>query len=308
MRIFSGSAHPRLAEGIGRHLGIELGRIVLGHFPDSETKVQVLDDVRGREAFVVQSLCRPVNESLMELLIIVDALRRASASSICAVIPYFAYARQDRKHAGRVPITAKLVANLITTSGVNRVLTMDLHASQIQGFFDIPVDHLYAAPVHIEYLMKRGLEKPVILAPDIGGVKMAGAFAKRLGGDLAILQKERMNDHEVRCGHVIGEIEGRDVVIVDDVISTASTASEATKVVRANGAKRIIVLATHGILAESAFARLSEAAPDEIVLTDTIPMGNPPKNLPLTVLSVAGLLGDAVIRIHRNQSVSSLFL
>lgn len=308
MRIFSGSAHPELTRAICRYLGSDQGRMELDRFPDTETKVRILDDVRGLEAFVVQSLCRPVNESVMELLVIVDALRRASAASICAVLPYFAYARQDRKHAGRVPITAKLVANLLATSGVDRVLTMDLHATQIQGFFDIPVDHLFAAPVHIEYLRSKGLHQPVVMSPDIGSIKMADSFARALGGDLAVVEKRRIGDDEVEQGYVIGEIAGRDVVIVDDMISTAGSISQAIVTARECGARRVIALATHGVLVGKAKARLREAAPDEVVVTDTIPLREMPAGINLTVLSVAKLLGEAVTRIHRKKSVSELFV
>ncbi len=308
MRIFSGSAHPELARNICAYLGTDLVRMELGRFPDSETRVQVLDNVRGRHAFVVQSLCRPVNETLMELLIIADCLRRASAASICAVIPYFCYARQDRKHAGRVPITAKLVANLLVTSGVDRVLTMDLHATQIQGFFDIPVDHLFAAPVLTDYLRRSGIERPVVMSSDIGGIKMADSFARRLDGALAVIEKRRLNAQEVETGHVIGDIDDRDVVIVDDMITTAGTISEAIQVAREHGARKVVAMATHGVLVGPAFDRLRDAAPDEVIVTDTIPLPHRPEGMNLTVLSVAELLGEAVTRIHRHLSVSSLFV
>jgi ribose-phosphate pyrophosphokinase len=307
MRIFSGSAHPELADKICEYLGQEPGKLLLEKFPDSETKVRILDNVRGLEAFVVQSTCQPVNESLMELLVIVDSLRRASAKRICAVMPYFGYARQDRKHLGRVPITAKLVANLLTVAGVDRVLTIDLHATQIQGFFDIPVDHLLAAPVHLEYLKKQELHDPVIMAPDIGSVKMADSFARKLGAGLAIVEKRRLGDAEVEAGHVIGDIGGHDVVIVDDMISTAGSISEAIKIAKEHGARKVIAMATHGVLVGNSFERLCEAAPDEIVVTDTIPQKVKPEGLNITVLSVSKLLGEAVTRIHRNESVSRLF-
>jgi ribose-phosphate pyrophosphokinase len=308
MRIFSGSSHPDLANDICQYLGVDLGRMDLGRFPDTETKVQIMDDVRGMEAFVVQSVCQPVNESLMELLIITDALRRASAKSICAVIPYFGYARQDRKHAGRVPITAKLVANLIATSGVDRVLTMDLHATQIQGFFDIPVDHLFASPVLVEYLRSKQIDRPVIMSPDVGSLKMAHGFAKRLNGDLAVVEKRRMGDDQVEKGHVIGEIQGRNVIIVDDMISTAGSISQAIAAAKEMGAARVLAMASHGVFVGKSFERLRDAGADEIVVTDSIPLGEVPEGIQLTVLSVAELLGEAVTRIHRKKSVSLLFV
>ncbi|MHC4870559.1 MAG: ribose-phosphate diphosphokinase [Planctomycetota bacterium] len=308
MRIFSGSAHPQLATDICSFLEVEQGKIILEKFPDSETKVQILDNVRGLEAFVVQSLCRPVNESLMELLVIVDALRRASARSICAVVPYYAYARQDRKHKGRVPITAKLVANLMATAGVDRILTMNLHATQIQGFFDIPVDHLFSSPVHCEYLSNLNLKNPVVMAPDIGSVKMADSYAKRLSADLAIVEKRRTGDSEVEVGHVIGNVKDSDVVIIDDMISTGGSISEAIKIARSQGANKVFAVVTHGVLVGNSYERLREAGADEVVVTDTVPIVNKPEGFNLKVLSVAGLLGEAVKRIHRNESVSRLFV
>jgi ribose-phosphate pyrophosphokinase len=270
--------------------------------------VRILDDVRGLEAFVVQSLSRPVNESLMELLVMIDALRRASAKRICAVVPYYAYARQDRKHAGRVPITAKLVANLLTAAGAERVLAMDLHATQIQGFFDIPLDHLYAAPVISDYLRQKGLDRPVLMSPDIGSIKRADGFARRLGGELAVVEKRRLGESEVETGHVIGDIQDRDVIIVDDMISTAGSISEAIRTAREHGARTVTAAATHGVLVGPARDRLREAGPDEVIVTDTLPLAVEPEGLPLTVLSVARLLGEAVTRIHRNKSVSLLFV
>jgi ribose-phosphate pyrophosphokinase len=307
MRVFTGGAHPELAENICRYLGMDLGRMELDRFPDSETKVRILDDVRGMEAFVVQSLCAPVNETLMELLIIVDALRRASARTICAVLPYYAYARQDRKHAGRVPITAKLVANLLVTSGVDRLLCMDLHATQIQGFFDIPMDHLYAGPVIGEYLRSKELDRPVVMSPDIGSIKTADGLSRRIGGSLAVVEKRRISDRDVEAGHVIGEIKDRDVIIIDDIISTAGSMTEAIRIAWDNGARRVIACATHGVLCDPAFERICKAAPDEVVITNSIPQSETPDGVPLTVLSVAELLGEAVTRIHRRKSVSALF-
>jgi len=259
------------------------------------------------DVFIVQPTCPSVNETLMELLVMVDAIRRASAERITAVIPYYGYARQDRKHEGRVPITAKLVANLLTTAGVNRVLTMDLHASQIQGFFDIPLDHLFAAPVVIDYLRKQNLDHPVVMSPDIGSIKMAHAFAKRLGGDLAVVDKRRTGDIEIEVGHVIGEVNGRNVIVVDDMITSAGSMSAAITVAKDHGAKNVIAVATHGLLVGPAMERLAKAAPDEVVVTNTVPSPKA-ERFKLTVLSVAELLAEAINRIHRNKSVSLLFV
>ncbi len=308
MRIFTGNANPELGGNICKYLGVELGRVEVGPFADGETQVKILDDVRGLDVFVVQPTTPPVNEHLMELLILVDAIRRASAKRITAVIPYYGYARQDRKHEGRVPITAKLVANLLTTTGVDRLLCMDLHATQIQGFFDIPVDHLYARPVMIEYLRRRQLDQPVVLSPDIGNLKMADAFARRLGGNIAVIEKRRVTDGEIETGHVIGDISGRDVIIIDDMISTAGSMQAAVRIARDNGANSIVAMATHGLFVKPAYARLLESNPDEVIVTDTVPLpGGKPEGLNLTVKSVADLLGEAIERIHRNKSVSLLF-
>jgi len=309
MRIFFGNANPALGKAICDHLGTDPGRCEVSRFPDDETKVRILDDVRGLDIFIVQPTCPPANEHLMELLVMVDAIRRASAERVTAVIPYFGYARQDRKHEGRVPITAKLVANLIATAGCNRVLTMDLHATQIQGFFDIPLDHLFASPVVIEYLRRKNLDQPVVMSPDIGNVKMAHAFAKRLGGDLAVVEKRRVGDAQIETGHMIGDIRNRQVIIVDDMITSAGSMAGAIQVARDNGAASVTVVATHGLFVGPAFERLTKAAPEEIVVTDTVPQPQEiPSNVNLTVLSVAELLAEAINRIHRNKSVSLLFV
>ena len=267
MRIFSGNAHPKLAQDICRYLGVDIGRAEISHFPDSETKVRILDDVRGAEAFVIQPTCTPVNEHLMELLVIIDALRRASATRITAVIPYYGYARQDRKHEGRVPITAKLVANLLTVAGSHRILCMDLHAQQIQGFFDIPLDHLYAAPVIIDYLRRKGFDRPVVMSPDVGSMKMAHAFAKRLNGDLAVVEKRRLADDAIETGFVIGEVAGRDAIIVDDMIASGGSMAGAVRVTREKGARSVTVVATHGLFVGPAFERLAAASPDAVSYT-----------------------------------------
>ncbi len=309
MRIFTGNAHPELGHAICRHLQVDMGRAEVGRFADGETKVRILDDVRGLDCFIVQPTCDPSNQNLMELLIMVDALRRASTRRVTAVMPYFGYARQDRKHEGRVPITAKLVANLIVAAGVDRVLCMDLHASQIQGFFDIPVDHLFSLPVITDYLRLKRMEELVVMSPDIGSIKMADAYARRLGGSLAVVEKRRLSDTEVEMGYVIGDIEGKNVVIVDDMISTAGSMGGAVQTARKHGAATVTVASTHGLFCGKAYENLRAAAPDEIVVTDTVPQdGRRSGDVNVTVLSVAELLGEAISRIHRNKSVSLLFV
>ncbi len=309
MRILTGNANPALARAICEYLKVDLGRCEVGRFPDGETKVRILDDVRGSDVFVVQPTCPPANEHLMELLIVVDAARRASARRVTAVVPYYGYARQDRKHQGRVPITAKLVANQLATAGCDRVLCMDLHATQIQGFFDIPMDHLYAAPVLMEHVHKRGFERPVIMSPDIGSLKMADAIAQRLNGELAVVEKRRVSDVDIQTGHVIGDVKNRPVVIVDDMIASAGSMAGAIRVARENGASDVLALATHGLFVGPAFERLREAGPDEVIVTDTVPQRpDVAEDIPLTVLSVADLLGEAISRIHRGKSVSLLFV
>jgi ribose-phosphate pyrophosphokinase len=275
-------------------------------FPDGEIDVQVLENVRGNDVFLVQSTSPPVNDHLMELLILVDAVRRASASRITAVIPYFGYARKDRKDEGRVPITAKLVANLLTEAGAQRVLTVDLHAAQIQGFFDIPVDHLYAAPVLVQHFAAQQIPHLTVVAPDVGSSKMARGYANRLGGDLAIVDKRRVSADRVESGAVIGDVEGRNVLLMDDMISTAGSITEAARTVRAAGATSVRIAATHGVLCGPARERLAAAALDEVVLTDTIPvdatgLGN------LRILSIAPLLAEAIQRVHEERSISVLF-
>jgi len=310
MKVFSGRAHPELAQKICDYLGLPLGRTLVGNFPDGEISCKIDEDVRGRDVFVVQPTCPPVNENLMELLIIIDSLKRASANRITAVIPYFGYARQDRKDEGRVPITAKLVANMITQAGANRVLAMDLHTAQIQGFFDIPVDHLYAAPVIDNYIRSLGFaeDEMVVVSPDEGSIKRALAHMTRLGGHLAIIDKRRASADTTRQANVIGErVEGRVALIFDDMISTAGSICGAAETMRRAGARKVILAATHGLLVGPAVQRLCQAPFDELILTDTIPLP-PEKRLPkITVLSVAPLLGEAIKRIHRNESVSKLF-
>jgi ribose-phosphate pyrophosphokinase len=305
--VFSGNANKPLAKKVCDYLSLPLGKIEISRFPDGEIDMKIMEDVRGADVYVIQPTCPPVNENLMELLIMVDCLRRASAERITAVIPYFGYARQDRKAEGRVPISAKLVANVITAAGVSRALAVDLHAAQLQGFFDIPMDHLYAAPVLVDYFRRLDLKDLTIVSPDVGGIKMARAYAKRLNADLAIVDKRRSGPTEIEAMHVIGEVKDRNVILVDDMISTATSITEAAKVCRKKGARDIYICGTHAVLAGKAVEKLQKAPVKEVVVTDTIPLdgkefGN------LRVLSIANLLGEAIRRIHHSESVSSLFL
>jgi ribose-phosphate pyrophosphokinase len=306
MRIFSGNANRPLAQAITDSLGLRLGEMTCDRFPDGEVKVQIHEDVRGSDVFVVQSTF--TNDFLMELLVIADALRRASASRITAVVPYFGYARQDRKHEGRVPITAKLVANLIVTSGIHRVVSVDLHAQQIQGFFDIPVDHLTAMPVQLEYLQSLKLADPVVISPDTGSIKLADRVAKQVGAKLAIIHKRRLGDSRTEVANVIGEIGNCDVIIIDDMITTAGSMTNAIRTARQFGARRVIPVCTHAVFCGDAYDRLHAVQLDELVITDTLPLKRRFADLPIKVLSVARLLGEAIKRIHTNQSVSSLFV
>ncbi len=310
LRVFSGRSNPALARKICDYLGIPLGGALIDNFPDGEISLKLMEDVRGRDAFIVQSTCTPVNDRLIELLTFIDCLRRASARRITAVMPYFGYARQDRKDEGRVPITAKLVANLLTTAGADRVLALDLHAAQIQGFFDIPVDHLSSEPIITQYLMSQRDGPIALVSPDVGNLKRARVYARRVEGELAILDKRRINGTDTIVNTIIGDVKGKTVFMVDDMIATAGTVCEAAKVVRQHGAKRIIVAATHGVLCGPALERLSAAPIDDLAVTDTIPLSDEARRrLPrVTVLSVSELLGEAIRRIHHNESVSSLFM
>jgi ribose-phosphate pyrophosphokinase len=310
LKIFSGTSNPSLADKIARYLGVGLGGARIDEFPDGELVVKLDDDVRGRDVFVVQSTCHPVNRNLVELLIFIDCLRRASARRITAVLPYFGYARQDRKEEGRVPITAKLVANVITTAGADRVLTIDLHAAQIQGFFDIPVDHLLAEPVFSNYFQSRISEDVVLVSPDVGNLKRARIYAQHLQGDIAVIDKRRVSGSEAIVQNIIGEVRGRHVLMVDDMIATAGTVCEAAKLVKSFGATRVTVGATHAVLCGPAMERLSKAPIDTLAVTDTIPLGDNASfgGKKIEVLSVSELLGEAIRRIHRDESVSSLFL
>jgi ribose-phosphate pyrophosphokinase len=310
LKIFGGSASYGLADAVCKSVGTRRGRARIESFPDGETLIKLEEDVRGRDCFVVQSTCPPVNQNLMELLIFVDSLRRASARRITAVIPYFGYARQDRKAEGRTPITAKLVANLISEAGAHRVLAMDLHADQIQGFFDLPVDHLSAQPVIAEHIAGKGLKDFVVVSPDVGNLKRATAYVQRLGGELAVIDKRRTSGDTAVAARVIGDVEGKTVLMFDDMITTGGTATEAVRILRAHGAKKFMLAATHPVLAGPALDRLEKAAIDWIVVTDTIPVRPEVfKRLPqMTVLSVSSLLGEAIRRIHLDQSISALFV
>ncbi len=310
LKIFSGNANPELAEKICAYLAIPLGRANVRTFSDGEIFVEIQENVRGADVFVIQPTCPPVNDHLMELLIMIDALRRASARRITAVIPYYGYARQDRKVIPRTPITAKLVANLITVAGARRVLTIDLHAGQIQGFFDIPVDHLYAAPVLITYLREEFRDKEIVMvSPDAGGVERARAYAKRLNAGLAIIDKRRLRPNESEVMHVVGDVKGKVAIILDDMIDTAGTICKAADALYERGAKEVHGMATHPVLSGPAIERLRKSPMKSIVVTDTIPLREEAKKLKkIKVLSVAELLGEAIRRIHNDDSVSSLFV
>ena len=303
--LFAGNSNRPLAEQIAAYLGMALGDCEVGRFPDGEVRIKFKADVRGADVFVVQSTCTPVNDHLMELLIMADALRRASAQRITAVIPYFGYSRQDRKDEGRVPITAKLVADLLQASGVNRVVTIDLHAAQIQGFFNIPVDHLYAARVFTKYVRQLELPDLVVASPDAGGMKMAWGYTKRLDAGLAVVEKRRLSGEDVEVGFVIGDVKDKNVVIVDDMISTGGSVVKASQLLLEKGAKAVYVLATHPVFCGRAVEKLRDAPLTQAIVTDTIPVTANIERL--KVLSVADLLGEAVHRIHTNKSVSTLF-
>jgi len=306
VKIFSGTSNLPLARAIAASIGVELGKSTFSSFPDGETFVKIEENVRGEDVFVVQSTSPPTNHHLMEMFIMMDALRRASASRITSVIPFYGYARQDRKDQPRVPITAKLVANLLVAAGANRILTMDLHAQQIQGFFDIPVDHLYAAPVMYEYLKRKNLQDLVVVSPDVGGLKMAHAYSQVLNGGLAIVAKRRKSAEEVESMAVIGEIRGKNVLMVDDLTETAGTLTNAAALLRKKGAKKIYACVSHAILNDLGVERLRKSRIDELITTDTV-LRPAIDGVKITTLSVAGLLGEAIKRIHSNSSVTSLF-
>ncbi|MGB4521425.1 MAG: ribose-phosphate pyrophosphokinase [Candidatus Omnitrophota bacterium] len=307
--IFTGNAHPELAKNICEYLSkVKLSDALVGRFSEGEIRVKINENIRGKDVFVVQPTCTPCNDNLMELLIMIDALKRASANRITAVIPYFVYARQDRKDQPRVPITAKLVANLLTVAGANRILTMDLHAGQIQGFFDIPVDHLFAIGVFTEYFNKIKLDDLVIVSPDVGGIKMARAYAKRLSAGLAIIDKRRDSPEKTEVIHILGEVKGKNAIITDDLIATGSSLIEAVEALKKAGAKTIRAAITHGVLSGPAQVRINNCIDlKELMITDSILLVSQKKNPRIKVLSVAPLLGEAIKRIHNEESVSSLF-
>jgi len=306
MKVFTGNANPVLAEKICEYLAVPLGNATVSSFPDGETFVKINDNIRGRDVFIIQPTCPPTNQNLMELLILVDAARRASAARVTAVIPFFGYARQDRKDQPRVPITAKLVANLLVAAGVNRVLTMDLHAQQLQGFFDIPVDHLHARPVMVQHIEGLQIGNLVVVSPDVGGVKMASAYAQALGAGLAIVVKRRKNALETEASHVIGDVQGKNVLIVDDLTETAGTLTSAARMLRSHGALDIYAGVSHAVLTDLAVERLKDSEIKELITTDSVPV-RPLSDQRVKVLSVAELLGEGIQRIHDDESVSSLF-
>jgi ribose-phosphate pyrophosphokinase len=306
VKIFSGTANQPLAQAICKYIGIELGRCNIIPFPDGETFVKIEENVRGEDVFIVQPTSPPTNHNLMEMFIMIDAVRRASATRITTVLPFYGYARQDRKDQPRVPITAKLVANLLVAAGANRILTMDLHAQQIQGFFDIPVDHLYAAPVMYEYLKTKNLTDLVVVSPDVGGLKMAHAYSQVLGCGLAIVAKRRKSATEVESMAVIGEIRGKNILLVDDLTETAGTLTQAAALLKKKGAKRILACVSHAILNNVGIERMRKSVIDELITTDTV-QRPAIDGVKITTLSVAGLLGEAIKRIHNNSSVNSLF-
>jgi len=309
LKVFSGSAHASLTKEIADFLGIPVGQARLRRFPDSEVSFQIDENIRGADVFIVQPTCAPVDQHIMELLVMIDAFKRSSAARITAVIPYYGYARQDRKDKPRVPISAKLVANLLSAAGTNRVLTMDLHKAQIQGFFDIPVDHLFAAPVIIEYLGRLDSPKLTIVSPDAGGAERARAYAKRLDAELAVIDKRRSEDGTAEVMNVIGDVDGRTCILQDDIIDTAGTIQKAATAVKSAGAGRVLACAVHGVLSGPAIERIQSAPIDQLIVTNTIPLrGEAQQCKKIVVLSVARLLGQAIRSIHEETSVSSLFV
>ena len=307
LAIVAGNANPSLAKAICTELNVPLTDSMVGRFSEGEIRVKINENVRGKDVFIVQPTCPPANDNLMELLIILDALRRASCRRVTAVVPYYGYARQDRKDQPRVPITAKLVANLITTAGANRVLTMDLHTGQIQGFFDIPLDHLYAVTVFEKYLKSKKIKSPVVVSPDVGGIKMARGYAKRLNAGLAIVDKRRNTPEATEVMHILGEVKGKTCILVDDLIATGSSLVEAAEAIRKAGATEVYACVTHPIMSGPARERIAKSCLKELIVTDTIPMLAEKRHPKITVLSVAPLLSEAIERIHYEQSISSLF-
>ena len=308
IKIFSGSSNPELTGKICKYLDVTMGCAKIERFPDGEKIIKCTDDVRGKDCFIVQSGSDPVDANLVELLIFLDCLKRASAKRVTAVIPYFGYARQDRKDEGRTPITAKLVANLITTAGADRVLTMDLHAAQLQGFFDIPVDHLFAEPVLTNYFKSRNIDNLTIVSPDVGNIKRAARYVEHLNGDLAIIHKRRISSKEVQCAEIIGNVKERNVLMCDDIISTAGTICSAAKLVKERGAKKIFIGATHGLFCDDAVNNIKNSPIEEVIVTDTVPLKLKATGLAcIKILTVSTILGEAIKRIHNNESISSMF-
>jgi len=304
-KIFSGTANQQLAKDIAEHLGMSVGKADIKRFSDGEISVQIQESIRGRDVFIVQPTSAPANDNLMELLIMTDALRRASANKITAIIPYFGYARQDRKAAPRVPITAKLVANLIQESGIDRVVTMDLHAGQIQGFFDIPVDNLYGSILFKDYIEKKNLPNPIIASPDVGGVARARYFAEKLGLDMVIIDKRREKANHSEVMNIIGDVEGKDVILIDDMIDTAGTMTHGANALKAKGANSVMAYATHGVLSGPAFDRIKDSDLDELVVTNTIPLAKECDKI--TVLDTSELFAEVIRRVYFNESVNKLF-
>lgn len=307
--LFTGRANPHLAQEIAQYLRLSLGKAQVARFADGEVEVKIEDNVRGKDCFVIQPTCPPVNENLMELLVMLDALRRASAGKITAVIPYFGYARADRKTEPRVPITAKLVANLLTSAGATRVIAVDLHAGQIQGFFDIPLDHLFATKVFLEYVSGKNLKDMVVVSPDVGGVERARAFAKRLHAALAFIDKRRPRPNEASVFNVIGDVEGKTAFVIDDIVDTAGTLREVSQALKENGAKHVFAFATHGVLSRDALHRVESSPLEELIITNSIPLSaEAKKSKKIRVLSIAKLLGEAIYRNHVGESISALFI
>jgi len=310
MMVFTGNANPKLAESVARHLGIHLGRATVSRFSDGEVMVEIMEHVRGKDVFILQSTCAPTNDNLMEVMVMVDALRRASAARITAAIPYFGYARQDRRpRSARVAITAKVVANMLTGVGVDRVLTMDLHSDQIQGFFDIPVDNVYASPILLSDVWRNNFKNLIVVSPDVGGVVRARALAKQLEADLAIIDKRRPRPNVAKVMNIIGDVAGRTCLIMDDMVDTANTLCEAANALKEKGAERVVAYCTHGVLSGPAIERLEKSAIDELVVTDTIPLSQAARNCKrIRQLSIAELMAETLRRINAEESVSSLFV
>jgi len=305
-KVFSGTANEEFAKSVARYLSIPLSEATIKRFSDGEISVQINESVRGKDVFIIQSTCAPANANLMELLIMTDALRRSSASSITAIVPYFGYARQDRKAAPRVPITAKLVANLFETAGIDRVVTVDLHAGQIQGFFNIPVDNLYGSIVFKEYIQRKNLKNPIIASPDIGGVARARNFAKNFDLDIVIIDKRRERANESEVMNIIGDVEGKDVILIDDMIDTAGTIVKAASALKKNGASSVMAFCTHPVLSGPAYERIEKGELDELVVTDTIPLKQ--QSDKITVLSISKVFAESIRRIYHNESINGLFI